>query len=459
VNVSLIRPSAIRLTAGAALVAALVTLAGCATKPAQDGTVLPPKPAGPARLHAVDGGLAYYARFSPSLPVSPDFFPIGVWLASVTSPAQVRSDHSIGLNMYVTLTDNSLFSALGRTPMYVISNQPRLHLPGTVGWYVMDEADMWAGPGTAPWTGNYPGGGPICRPKSASCGYTVEAAISSRLPHDTLFRYANYGKGVTFWETRAQAARFVTRYQDVVSADNYWFTDDDICVSSEGARWFGRRALVAGNLRSALCHLAANYGLTVRKMRALAQDRIPVWAYVELGHPSTENNWPTITPSEVYAAVWQSLIAGARGIIYFNHSFGGKCQTDNVLRDPCYARVRAMVALIDRRITELAPVLNAPSASDILTTTGNVTVATKWANGHFYLLAGSAEPMSQTVTFRMPCVGSAAIRVLFERRTIQATGGEFHDYFANGNAIHIYEVDGGGSCGLTAESRNQSLRS
>ena len=29
-----------------------------------------------------------------------------------------------------------------------------------------------------------------------------------------------------------------------------------------------------------------------------------------------------IAPEEVRAAVWHSLIAGARGIVYFNHSFG-----------------------------------------------------------------------------------------------------------------------------------------
>ena len=46
----------------------------------------------------------------------------------------------------------------------------------------------------------------------------------------------------------------------------------------------------------------------------------PVWAVVELGHPFSESDWPTITPAQVRAAVWQSLIAGARGIVYFNHS-------------------------------------------------------------------------------------------------------------------------------------------
>lgn len=88
------------------------------------------------------------------------------------------------------------------------------------------------------------------------------------------------------------------------------------------------------------------------------------------------------------AAVWQSLIAGARGIIYFNHSFGGPCVTDNVLRDQCYARIRAVVTQLDRRIHSLAPVLNAPFA-DAVVTASSGNFATKWYKHHFYVLAGS----------------------------------------------------------------------
>lgn len=50
------------------------------------------------------------------------------------------------------------------------------------------------------------------------------------------------------------------------------------------------------------------------------------------------------------------------------------------------------------------------------------------------------------MTFSMPCVGSAAVTVLNENRTIQAPDGTFTDYFGNGDAIHIYRIDGGSSC-------------
>ena len=62
---------------------------------------------------------------------------------------------------------------------------------------------------------------------------------------------------------------------------------------------------------------------------------MPIWAYVELGHPLGTNGGQ-ITPDQAAAAVWSSLIHGARGIVYFNHSFGGSCQTQHILRDTCY---------------------------------------------------------------------------------------------------------------------------
>ncbi len=65
-------------------------------------------------------------------------------------------------------------------------------------------------------------------------GYDTLEAILAQLPNDGRFRYNNYGKGVAFWETDAEAARFVNDFQDVVSADTYWFTDNDICSQSEG---------------------------------------------------------------------------------------------------------------------------------------------------------------------------------------------------------------------------------
>ena len=69
----------------------------------------------------------------------------------------------------------------------------------------------------------------ICRwvSRTASRNNSVKASAAGRWT----FYYSNYGKGVIFWGTDTQAACWVN-YDDVNSADIYWFTDGNVCSSS-----------------------------------------------------------------------------------------------------------------------------------------------------------------------------------------------------------------------------------
>ena len=71
------------------------------------------------------------------------------------------------------------------------------------------------------------------------------------------------------------------------------------------------------------CHNAANYGWLVNRVRSLVSPlrSKPVWAFVEDNCPFGDAGWPCITGAQLRAAVWHSFIAGARGVVYFNHSF------------------------------------------------------------------------------------------------------------------------------------------
>ena len=226
------------------------------------------EPSGPT-LRPIDGGADYYGTFENSLPVTPDFFPLAVWFARVSSPEEADADRALGLNTYVELTDDSNIRAIRDTGLFALPSRAD---PLMAGQLTTDEADMWAGAGDAPWTGRMPGDGPICTPEDAACGYTVMSTLSDEIAPDIL-AYTNYGKGVTFWETREAAQRFVNDFQDVVSADNYWFTDESICQANEGGvlRTNGRT-----DLSPAECHLAANYGVTTRHVRSLVQPRAAV---------------------------------------------------------------------------------------------------------------------------------------------------------------------------------------
>jgi hypothetical protein len=400
------------------------------------GNGAPHAPAGSdaVRLRQVDGGRDYYARFPNSLPSAPSYFPIGVWFESVISQSDVTRDKRAGLNLYVVLTDNSSLPLISANGMKVIAQHAdwgdradALRSRAIAGWLLSDEIDMQMGARQA-----------FARLRSQ------EATLPA---NDGRLRYNNYGKGVMFWNTDRQARRYVNEFQDVVSADTYWFTDNNLCGPSEGGILF---ATAGKPLSASRCHRAANYGRTVDRLRRLVRPAgsRPVWAFVEVGHPFSESQWPSIEPAEVSAAVWSSLIHGARGVVYFNHSFGGPAPTQHALREPAYAAVRAEVARTNARIRRLAPVLNAPFVEGLAATTSPIDTMAKWSRGRFYLFAGSRARSAQRATFTVRCVGDATVTVVDENRTLPLRNGSFEDRFADRNAVHIYRIDGGSSCGL-----------
>jgi hypothetical protein len=391
-------------------------------------------------LRAVDGGDHYYDAFTDSFPTSPDFFPLGVWFTDTSRPEDIASDRALGLNTYVMLTADSNLQLIKNSGMFALPDTPSDY---SAGQFLMDEADMWAGPGDAPWTGKTPPE-PICIPEDAKCGYTVMMELHEKVPSDVL-THANYGKGVTFWQSHADAARFVNDFQQLVSVDNYWFTDDDICQASQGGalKKSGEAALSASE-----CHLAANYGITTQYVRSLVQPRaaMPVWNFVELGHPYTDGG--TITGPQMRAAVWSSIINGARGITYFVHNFGGPCPSYNLLRDHCGDAIRADLTAVNQQITRLAPVLNAPFLDGYARSDGPVDLAVKRYQGSNYVLVGATtnEPSEATIT--LSCGNADSAEVIDENRTLPIINRAFHDTYADGNAVHLYKINDTDNCGL-----------
>jgi hypothetical protein len=270
------------------------------------------------------------------LPTTPDFFPLAVWLESVVEPHDAELDSAAGLNTYLVPTSNSSLPMIREAGMYAVLETPMPDAGAeSVGWFIGDEMDMTPGFPT---------------------GVKLMDEARRKVPSTDAI-WANFGKGVLFWLSRDQAADFVAT-ADVVSADAYWYTDTNLCSAYEGGRLVGDEQ----PLDKASCHRASNYGAVIDELRRLDRSggKTPIWAFVEVGHPAKESSWPTITPSQVRAAVWSSLIHGASGIAYFNHSFGGPCQTQHALREPCYAETRAMVTQVNDQIRRLAPALNSP---------------------------------------------------------------------------------------------------
>ncbi|WP_175417398.1 hypothetical protein [Arthrobacter sp. 24S4-2] len=394
-------------------------------------------------IQEVDGGRDFYSRFSPSLPNGDGYFPVGVWFESVTQPSDVDQDRAAGINTYIQLTANSDLSLIKASGLQALPSSPS---PLASGYLLSDEVDMWAGGGSNKWTGKSQGEGVICDPPDSGCGFTVQEAMAGKLPANAL-TYANYGKGVTFHLKNPEAAQFVNSYQDVISADNYWFTDPYICSLVEGGAVFaGGRDLTDGE-----CRIAAHYGWTVDRVRSLVQPARskPVWAFVEVGHPFSEPGSLAITAPQIRAAVWSSIIHGARGVVYFNHNFGGECLSQHVLRDDCGAAVRPTVTALNQQIQRLAPVLNSPTVNGLVSADGRrVDVLVKAYQGQFYLMAAANSEANQSVTFSFACGSPVTAEVLDENRSVNVSANSFTDNFADSNAVHIYKFNSGNTCGL-----------
>jgi hypothetical protein len=394
--------------------------------------VLPPPGPTPGSVPAtltlqdVDGGLAYYARFSNGLPTDASYFPVGGWLRRALDPEHFGDYANFGMNLFVgvegpELTNEAMIRANGMKAIVQSGERTRFDDVGseTAGWLLFDEVDMAEGPGT---------------------GYSTLESILAGLPQDGRLRYNNYGKGVLEWESDAEAARFINGpngsngYQQVVSTDYYWFTDPN---ARDNPRYgFG-----------------SSYGDDVSKIRrldALDGVRQPVWHFVELGWPASESaaqGGRRILPEEIRSAVWHALIAGGRGIIYFDHNFGPDTPGSTILEEG-YEDNRVAASQVNAQIKALASVLNAPfvtsghSATD--TMDGTVRYMVKWSNG-LYLFAG-ADRGGGNATFSIPCVGNTTAIVEGENRSMPVTGGSFTDQFADNNAIHIYRILGGAAC-------------
>ena len=254
-------------------------------------------------------------------------------------------------------------------------------------------------------------------PATPSCSGSSSTLPGRRAPALQQLRQGRHVLGDQRRRPRATSTR-----SDLVSDDIYWFTDPHVCGSSEGGELLagGTRALTAARMparrqlrlhRSTACaHSSARTG------------RKPIWNFIEVGHPFTEDDAPTITRPQIRAAVWHSLIAGARGILYFNHNFGGPCHSQHVLRDSCGAAIRPTVKAINEQITR-----SRPSSTRRRSSPGGRRAADEGDGevpGRPVLrLRRPTENTASTATFSIPCVGNATATVLDENRTIPVTSG------------------------------------
>ncbi|NUP74518.1 MAG: hypothetical protein HOQ07_07700 [Sinomonas sp.] len=211
------------------------------------------------------------------------------------------------------------------------------------GYIVTDEPDMNPG-----WW---------CAPSQQQ--YNAKANLLAGVPKDGRATMVNFGLGImASRDCGLDPKPYVQGFGAYESDDQYFYTDDGF----EDSRAVG---LADNRLTTEQTRRASNYGIVVNRLRDMNDHKIPVWGFVEVGCPFTNGN--CINANQVRAAMWHEIIAGARGIDLFNHSFSGSCQNNSDLRQACYAAVRSMVQSVTAQIQQIAPALNGPEASGLVT--------------------------------------------------------------------------------------------
>lgn len=162
------------------------------------------------------------------------------------------------------------------------------------------------------------------------------------------------------------------------------------------------------------------------------------------------------------AAAWHALIAGARGILWFQHNFGGPCIDFRTIIDGsnpassmynCHqtpdVTLHDMVIALTRfnsEVNHLNTVLLSPFADGYVHSVNDVSYMAKYSGGHYYIFAASGKPgmpppSNQKVSFSISGARKCSVDVLNESRKIPVTSGEFTDVFDNANSVHVYRVN------------------
>jgi hypothetical protein len=422
-------------------------------------------------LRNIDGGPTYYADNGWTYAAgagwdNPSFFPIGTFLASITTQGHANVFKDLGINLMIAMQSQTSLSMLRANNIYAIPQYEELNLIlGNNGGSLGTES---VGLDTKDEPGTYPQA-------------TVAIQNTPNSVQNNRFWYVNFtytplqfgevgGVSMVDWFSRpVSTPNGTTRHFDLASIDAYWFN------ASASPSTFGWQGVWrVSNMTSDQYRRACHYGDMIDLMRSWQSGRAPLSVFIETGGSFLENTTLAsyIRPAELNAAVWSTIIHGARYVQYFDHSFAGPGSGQHVYEaDTFFTTIQSgetisiynQMKATNGLVRALATVINSPFADGYVSVTPASTGKSDWtgfdlmakyhnrgasADNDFYVFAMprySGSTTNQTATFTIKNTGATQVSVVNEGRTIPITNGgtQFQDTFANGNTVHIYRVNSG----------------
>lgn len=351
-----------------------------------------------------------------------DFFPIGVWLQS---PSTAETYKKAGINMFVGVwqgLDQEKLDIFKKNGMKIICDQnefglKKLNEPAIYAWMHGDEPD------NAQWNSSTQKYDPCIDPAIIIRDYFK---IKENDPSRPV--YLNLGRGVsaTNWIGRGECTGKTDMYK---VSENGYLKGCDIAsfdiypVNSTEAEIKDSLWVVAKGIDNLL---------------EWSNHSKPVWCWIETSRIG-EKPERKPTPAEVKSQVWMALIHGVSGFGYFCHSFYPTMVEADFLQDPVMVKA---ITEINRQVTELAPVLNAPNNSGFATVSVDrksipIHILTKHYQGGDYIFAVAMRPGLTKATFNL--AKGKTVEVLGENRNIKIENGGFSDSFSD-YAVHLYRI-------------------
>ncbi|GAB4047212.1 hypothetical protein [Catellatospora paridis] len=376
-----------------------------------------------------EGGPAFWKKFPDAADwTDPAFFPVGIWFSGISSDAEAQWDKQHGINFYIGMHEGTNFALFERNDMYWIGDKLNPTFKDSSrnwpGIFMDDEVD-----GTA---------------ASPAEGFRKLQKIKSDNAGTKKFLYTNYTQLVIGSDMgRRDQERYVNDFADAVSLDMYWYTIP-FCD------WKPYRGtLYADPVPARTCRTASSYGRAVNGLtvRDAVDGRLqPRWMFIEnFNGLSGHAHLSYITPEQLKAAAMSSVINEARGLLWFNQSFTGPCQSSGVLREAqtkgssfCgHAQIEAM-GQVNKFIHSLARVINTQSYK--WNFGSGLDTMLKAQNGSAYIFAMTDGTTGQR-TFKLPPeVSGKSVEVVGENRTIDVSDHSFRDSFPHEYTYHVYRI-------------------
>ncbi|RKP48187.1 hypothetical protein D7S89_12670 [Trinickia fusca] len=400
----------------------------------KEAAALPPG----VTLQDIDGGTSYYAKWTNAFPSGANFYPIGVFPSEAT-PSSLAA---IGINFFAPTRDDNagVWAPVWNNPngndMTGVYAQPGFYAGGA--FYTQSGSTPW-GPRAA-----FDVFGDELDGNGTQFFEQVPTSISSNNQKN---EWGGLTAAAFLGALKASRAADPTRpiYLQVTTSlmdgginDHYSLADKQAICASTDIFSFDIYPLV---FRGGSVFDMADQ---VKEARGYCRNAKAVFPFVEMDHMDggSIDQIPIYPmPAQTVAEVWNAVIAGARGVQYFDQ-FGN-------IDEPAYdgnghyapGAMYNAIKTVNGQLTELAPVLNAPFANGYVTTTGNMSVMAKYGNGHFTIFAIPHHAGAQTITFSVAGAPDTTATVLYENRSVSIKGGQFNDTFADENTVHIYQVN------------------